>query len=471
MKTTKRVIAVVLAVLMLAMTATVIASAATTKQYSFTLKCTKPGYTFTVYPLATIDDETGAYTPVSTVTDTAVIAEINASKKSTAELMSLCQTSTGLGSGLANKFTSSTAEPTKTYNKQLAGIYFVKVTDVPIENTEVLGGAIIVLDKNVSEVDLSNKVKNGGEPTVDKDFKVNGSLTKEDQTYGSADTITYVLTADVTGSATNKLTDYVISDTMGTGLDTSVVNPQRVELVNAQGTKVRDITDYTLKGTNLPTKFTSADTALIGSGKTFAIFLGSTELDKNDFYTAGNKVVVTFDTKIDKSTAPIATDIPNTDALTYNNGHEPKTVTGPTVNFKTYKIQALKVDAQSGEKLGGAEFTLYKADGTTVIATAVSSSDAENKGIADFNVLLPAGTYVVKETKEPTGYMLNTTATTVTLGDNTTDTVTVTIKNTKPKTPSTGGAGTMMFTIIGGSLVLIAGALFVVVMKKRKNSK
>ena len=468
MKTTKRVIAVVLAVLMLAMTATVIASAATTKQYSFTLKCTKPGYTFTVYPLATIDDETGAYTPVSTVTDTAVIAEINASKKSTAELMSLCQTSTGLGSGLANKFTSSTAEPTKTYNTQLAGIYFVKVTDVPIENTEVLGGAIIVLDKNVTEVDLSNKVKNGGEPTVDKDFKVNGNLTKEDQTYGSADTITYVLTADVTGSATNKLTDYVISDTMGTGLNTSVVNPQRVELVNAQGTKVRDITDYTLKGTNLPTKFTPADTALIGSGKTFAIFLDSTELDKNDFYTAGNKVVVTFDTKINKSTAPIATDIPNTDALTYNNGHEPKTVTGPTVNFKTYKIQALKLDAQSNAKLGDAEFTLYKADGTTVIATATSDATT---GIANFNILLPAGTYVVKETREPTGYMLNTTATTVPLGDNTTDTVTVTIKNTKTKTPSTGGAGTMMFTIIGGSLVLIAGALFVVVMKKRKNSK
>ena len=470
MKTTKRVIAVVLAVLMLAMTATVIASAATTKQYSFTLKCTKPGYTFTVYPLAEIDDDTGAYIPVSTVTDTAVLAEINASKASTADLMRFCQTSTGLGSGLANKFTSSTANPTKTYT-QKAGIYFVKVTDVPIENTEVLGGAIIVLDKNVTEVDLSNKVKNGGEPTVDKDFKVNGNLTKEDQTYGSADTITYVLTADVTGSATNKLTDYVISDTMGTGLNTSVVNPQRVELVNAQGTKVRDITDYPLKGTNLPTKFTPADTALIGSGKTFAIFLSSTELDKNDFYTAGNKVVVTFDTKIDMATAPIATDIPNTDALTYNNGHEPKTVTGPTVNFKTYKIQALKLDAQSGEKLGGAEFTLYKADGTTVIATAVSSSDAENKGIADFNVLLPAGTYVVKETREPTGYMLNTTATTVTLGDNTTDTVTVTIKDTKPKTPSTGGPGTMAFTIIGGSLVLIAGALFVVVMKKRKSSK
>ena len=45
------------------------------------------------------------------------------------------------------------------------------------------------------------------------------------------------------------------------------------------------------------------------------------------------------------------------------------------------------------------------------------------------------------------------------------------ITNTISKLPKTGGAGTMMFTIIGGSLVLIAGALFVVVMKKRKNSK
>ena len=73
MKTTKRVIAVVLAVLMIAMVASVAVTAATTKQYSFTLKCTKPGYTFTVYPLATIEDDTGAYIPVSTVTDTAVL--------------------------------------------------------------------------------------------------------------------------------------------------------------------------------------------------------------------------------------------------------------------------------------------------------------------------------------------------------------------------------------------------------------
>ena len=454
MKTTKRVIAVVLAVLMIAMVASVAATAATTKQYSFTLKCTKPGYTFTVYPLATIDDTTGAYAAVSTVTDTAVIAEINASKKSTADLMDLCQESTGIGSGLSDKFTSSATTPTKTYT-QPAGIYFVKVTGVPIENTDVLGGAVVVLDKTVSEVDLSAKVKNGNEPNVDKDFSVNGSLTKADQTYGSDDTITYVLTADVPGSYTNQLTQYIITDTMGTGLDKTAHDVKSVVLKNGSNTTplTYDIT---------------TNASEIGDTATFGVKLKAAELTKEAFYAEGNKVVVTFESKIDMATAPIATNIPNSDALVYTNAGGSKTVPGPTVNFKTYKIQALKLDAQSNAKLGGAEFTLYKADGTTVIATATSDATT---GIANFNKLLPAGTYVVKETKEPTGYMLNTTATTVTLGDNTTDTVTVTIKNTKTKTPSTGGAGTMMFTIIGGSLVLIAGALFVVVMKKRKNSK
>ena len=454
MKTTKRVIAVVLAVLMIAMVASVAATAATTKQYSFTLKCTKPGYEFTVYPLATIDDTTGAYTVVSTVTDTAVADEINTSKASTADLMTLCQNSTGLGSGLADKFTSSATTTTKTYT-QPAGIYFVKVTGVPIENTDVLGGAIIVLDKNVSEVDLSAKVKNGNEPNVDKDFSVNGSLTKADQTYGSDDPITYVLTADVPGSFTNQLTQYIITDTMGTGLNKTAHDVKSVVLKNGSNTTplTYDIT---------------TNASEIGDTATFGVKLKDVELTKEAFYAEGNKVVVTFESKIDMATAPIATNIPNSDALVYTNAGGSKTVPGPTVNFKTYKIQALKLDAQSNAKLGGAEFTLYKADGTTVIATATSDATT---GIANFNKLLPAGTYVVKETKEPTGYMLNTTATTVTLGDNTTDTVTVTIKDTKTKTPSTGGAGTMMFTIIGGSLVLIAGALFVVVMKKRRNSK
>ena len=445
MKTTKRVIAIVLAALMLAMMVPLTASAA---DYSFTLKCTKPGYEFTVYPLATIDATTGAYTAVNTVTDAAVLAEINASKTSTQDLHNLCKTSTGLGSGLADKFTSSETTPTKTYT-QPAGIYFVKVTGVPITNTEVNGGAIIVLDKNVTEVDLAGKVKEGDEPTVDKNFSVNGDLTKDDQTFGTDDVITYVLTADVPGSYTNQLTKYIITDTMGTGLDKTVHNVTSVQLDN--GTTKTDLTyDVT------------TDAAEIGNTATFGVKLKADELAKEAFYGAGNKVVVTYTTKL-AADAPIATNIPNSDALVYENAGGSNTVPGPTVYAKTYKIVAKKTDAQTGAAVAGATFTLTYPDGTK--KTAVSQAD----GIADFGVLLKAGTYTVQETAAPTGYTINTKVETVTLGDTTTGEVTVVISDTKTKTPSTGGAGTMMFTIIGGSLILLAGALFVVVMKKRSS--
>ena len=452
MKTTKRVIAIVLAALMLAMAIPFAASAETTKEYSFTLKCAKPGYTFTVYPLATIDDETGAYTATGNVTDAAVLAEIKASKASTQDLHNLCKTSTGLGSGLADKFTSSAETPTKTYT-QPAGIYFVKVTGVPITNTDVLGGAIIVLDKNVTEVDLSNKVKEGNEPTVDKNFSVNNSLTKDTQTFGTGDTITYVLTADVPGSFTNQLTQYIITDTMGTGLDKAAYNVTSVELFDGS-TKKGDLTyDET----------TSA--AEIGATATFGVKLKAAELAKESFYGKNNKVVVTYTTKLDPAEAPIATDIPNTDGLIYTNAGGSKTVPGPTVYAKTYRIVAKKIDAQTEQPVGGATFTLTYPDGTTK-KTAVSDATT---GIADFGVLLKAGTYTVQETAQPNGYTINTKVETVTVGDATTGEVTVTISDTRTKTPNTGGAGTMMFTIIGGSLVLLAGVLFVVVMKKRSS--
>ena len=447
MKTTKRVIAIVLAALMLAMAIPFAASAAT--NYSFTLKCAKPGYEFTVYPLATIDDTTGAYTATGNVTDAAVLAEINASKASTQDLHNLCKTSTGLGAGLAEKFTSSAETPTKTYT-QPAGIYFVKVTGVPVTNTEVNGGAIIVLDKNITEVDLSNKVKDGNEPTVDKDFSVNNSLTKDTQTFGTGDTITYVLTADVPGSYTNQLTKYIITDTMGTGLDKTAYNVTSVELFDGSTKKGNLTYDVT----------TSA--AEIGAA-TFGVKLKAAELAKEAFYGENNKVVVTYTTKL-ASNAPIATDIPNTDGLVYTNAGGSKTVPGPTVYAKTYKIVAKKIDAQTNQPVADAEFTLTYPDGTTT-KKATSGPD----GIADFGVLLQAGTYTVQETRQPNGYTINTKVETVTVGDATTGEVTVTISDTKTKTPNTGGAGTMMFTIIGGSLVLLAGALFVVVMKKRSS--
>ncbi|MBQ2569593.1 MAG: LPXTG cell wall anchor domain-containing protein [Ruminococcus sp.] len=41
------------------------------------------------------------------------------------------------------------------------------------------------------------------------------------------------------------------------------------------------------------------------------------------------------------------------------------------------------------------------------------------------------------------------------------------MKDTRAKLPNTGGAGTLVFTIVGGSLIVAAGILLAIVLKKR----
>ena len=451
MKTTKRVLAVALAALMLALAIPFAASAATT--YSLTVECNKADYTYTVYKIADFDEATGAYKDFAT---TAIENAIKQSTESTAAVLTAANAATLTG-GTPITFTSS--KTSETLTGLAAGMYYIKCTGVSAANKSVSQNNIVPLpNKNMAAgatsftVDVAtNKIVEGDEPTVEKDFKVGSNLTTDDQTFGTGDTITYVLTADIPGSYTNQLTQYIITDTMGTGLDKTVHNVTSVKLDN--GTTQTDLTyDVTTAAAEIGTA-------------TFGVKLKAAELAKESFYGENNKVVVTYTTQL-AADAPIATNIPNSDGLKYTNAGGTKTVPGNTVNAKTYNIVAKKVDAQTGAALEGATFTLTYPDGTTT-KTAVSNAD----GIADFGVLLKAGTYTVQETAAPSGYALNSTVESVTLGDGTTGTVQVEISDTKTKLPNTGREGTMMFTIIGGSLILLAGALFVVVMKKRKASK
>ena len=177
MKTTKRVIAVVLAVLMLALAVPFAASAATS---SFTLKCDRPGFEFSIYPLATVNDTTGAFEILETVTDNNVKNEINKSTAGTADLLAACKNSEGLGT--ATDVFKSADNATQSFTKT-NGIYFVKCTKMPLNGKEVLRDSIVVLplpDDTYTDavVDLTDKVAVLGEPTVEKDFKVGNNLTR-----------------------------------------------------------------------------------------------------------------------------------------------------------------------------------------------------------------------------------------------------------------------------------------------------
>lgn len=464
MKSVKRILSVAVAVLLIAMMMIPAVSAA---GYSITLNCDLPGYEYTIYKVANYNSTTGAFS-----TDYAALkSEVETSKESTAALLTACA-DVNFTSSVA---TFNTDDATKTLSVG-AGIYYVKMTKKSPNFKSLTQDAIVVFpNKRNTEsqtLNLSEKISEG-EPNVSKDFKVNGSLTKEDQTRGTIDigtvdtetfkskTITYVLTADVPASTVDT---YIITDRMGTGL--KAVTKANIKSVTLNGTTDLGY-EFVKEGINIA-KDDTVNKKYGTEGNTFGISIAASELAKPGFYTEGNKVVVEFETELDYATAEVGSAIINHDDLIYGNASALNVRPGNDVTVKTYRVSAKKVDATTKAPLGGATFGLYDdAECTNLLATAESDGTT---GMAVFEVKLPAGTYYIKETKAPEHYNLNSEAKSVTLGDSNAD-ATVTIEDTQAKLPSTGGNGTMMFTIIGGSLVLLAAALFVIVMKKKSSAK
>ncbi len=472
MKTVKRIFAVAVAVLLIAM---MIPSAFAAEENTINWTCAKPGYTFTVFKVADYNATTGAY-PIATGVSGITQDQINnaVTEAQMADLANACKDATLATTG---KFFTTSVDVDHGSINVNDGIYFIKCTQEAGTSKGITKQSIVVFpQKNGTKtvnVPLDDKIDEG-QPKVYKDFLINGTEVDSEQTFGSDDTITYILKADVVGTKDNKLEKFVITDKMGEGLDTDVHNVTSVSLKTKDGTTVKEKLGYTPTTTASEINRAAATTVDGSSttGNTFGVSINKEELDLNTFYGDDYQVVVVFNTKL-ASSAKINTEIPNDDDMIYQNGSGFYVVPGETVILKTYQIAAKKVDANTKAPITtqDAEFTLYKADGTTVIEADVKTDE---NGIATFKTRLAAGTYVVKETKAPAGYNLNSKPQQITVGpsnNNGTNPVIVTVQDTPAKLPSTGGNGTMVFTIAGGSLVLLAAALFIIVMKKRSSAK
>lgn len=438
MKTTKRVIAVALAVLMLALAIPFAVSAVTS--YTLTVQCDKPDYTYTVYKIADFNETTGHFEEGKT---TAITAAINQSTESTAAVLTAANAATDAQLGDAvGTFTSDATTTSKNFIVP-AGMYYIKCTGVSINNDSIKQNNIVPLpNKNMAAgattftVDVAtNKIKENGEPSVYKDIKKGDELVKETSVSGD-ETITYVLKADVTGTQDNKLAKYIIADDMDTdNLSLADVEIQSVQLVN--GTTADDI-EYTY----------TLDEADLGSEKgysyDFGVSIAATELEKNSFYTKGNQVVVTFTTKLTDA-AKEGFDIINKDGLKYENKSDNRN----EVEGEEVKVSVKKVDADDEtKKLSGAKIGIYKTQ-------ACTDNDKIDEAITNND-----------------GYNLNTSVLVVEIakgGDGINNGIynAATIKDTRAKLPNTGGAGTLVFTIVGGSLIVAAGILLAIVLKKR----
>ncbi|MFR7897138.1 SpaH/EbpB family LPXTG-anchored major pilin [Turicibacter sanguinis] len=284
-------------------------------------------------------------------------------------------------------------------------------------------------------------------PTIDKEV-----TTKNDVNIG--DSVNWTIKATVP-STINKLEKYVITDTLSEGLTYDATKADvKVTLDGVE------FTAYTLTPNGQTLTFTFDHSKLVG-GKEIVITYNTTVNEKAVVGGDGNSNHVELDYSNSTATeSDTSTDKPEVDPVVY-----------------TFGLEITKIN-NAKEKLAGAVFNLYKADGTTLIKSGLTTDE---NGVVKFDGLA-VGTYVLVETKAPSGYNLLNEPIKFTIEASydsegrltTSNTVNgyfgTTVINKKGFTlPATGGMGTVIFTIGGLSLMALAGGAYVA--SKRKESK
>ena len=322
---------------------------------------------------------------------------------------------------------------------------------------------------------------------------------------GIGDTVSYKLEVDVPEYPSQSVSRiFTITDTMPDGL---TLQTDGIKVVDQVGDEI-----------TIPTGLITATERTL-----------TTNLDNSDLITGKTKLVVTYDAQLNDS-ATIGTEgNVNTAALTYTNnpyGTVPadtdfaakaRAVSGSdntnntktfmdTATVYTFGIEVAKVAKGTKTGLQGAVFELKLKDTTqkigftgsggayTKAADGTAALTTGTDGKLTLKGLAP-GTYKLKETKAPAGYVLSAGETEITIADtdfngipdskeqSTTDTTTtqttekdnglisITVENTKGFTlPRTGGIGTVLFSMIG--IVLMgSGVLLVAVFLRKRFGK
>lgn len=464
MKTTKKIFAAVLAVMMIALMIPFSASAATSDAYNAFIKG-KNGFTVNVYKVAKIDTTTGEYTEIQggTAVATALKTWKNASGNDSKALLAACESATFTDADSKGDHTFASDEDVYNFGTNEAGVYYVKVTGQPAETSvKKKGGALFALPEGTkttqgsAEAPIELKI-NTGAVEVSKEI-VGGDIDTKHTTASAGDTVTFKLTASVTGSKEVPLTEYTIHDNLSGSFDTPAVTEVKVD-----NTKL-STSDYTVDASS------QSDIKISLSES----YLKAAKEGTNNFY-ASSDVVVTL-TAILKDTAVsgnTTTANSNSDSLTYTNVYGQTEKSGETVYVYTFDLPVFKYDGTTDNKtgLGNATFELKTKEGTLIDTKTTDSS-----GNVTF-AKLAAGTYKVKETVAPAGYNLNSSEYTVVIS--TTGVITVTVDGNSstvnqvevpdyPVTvPQTGGMGTMMFYVGGAALIACAGVLLFVLKRKK----
>lgn len=489
MKTTKKIFAAVLAVMMIALMIPFSASAATTLTVTCNPNAGTTGdkadyvgtYEYKFFKLATVDTTTGTVTVEEAyASNTALVNALNSTDTDKSKkIITICDGMSWTGTAdktVTFKYDGSANVSTQEITDLADGIYYVYCSKKPGTVKSVQGSLISLpyfdgkdWTYDYETVNLASKIDVSG-ITVTK--------TVADSNVGTQKNADYTLTASTAGSTTNKIAKYAIVDNMDNALSL-IDGTVKVYFVKDGAETPAQDGDFTVESNYAYKDATGTDATA-----TFAVVATDALLQGDNFYNY-DTIKVTFSAKVNADIATKVTkDLPNTDGLYYGNeGNFTYKPGNDTVNVATAGLDVTKVDGNAtSKKLAGAEFTLYSdsacteaivVEGETVKATTTTNgNDKFCYGTHEF-YFTPGVDYFVKETKAPVGYNINSTIFKVTAVAKaytpvgTVENGATVVKDYPVTVPQTGGMGTMMFYVGGAALIACAGVLLFVLKRKK----